>query len=176
MPIQVTIHPAARAGLRLVSTALAAAISLGFVLRSLSSKTQELEPEIGSVVSVAEPYPEIDVATLLGTLDLCVREAAHEAEWVSAAATRLAGHPEFSISNGRVDVVTDRFAIEIDWAAKWHEGIGQSLHYADATGLRAALGLIVDGGESALRHVRAADDVASSRGIKVFILRRRCAK
>lgn len=174
MAIHVTIHPAARTGLKLVATALAVAIPLGFVLRGAPPKAEPPK----TLAAVRGLDAGTDAATLLGALDLCVPESAREAEWIAATASRLSGQPEVSIPNGRVDIVTDRFAIEIDWAAKWHEGIGQSLHYADATGRRAALGLIVDGngedGGAALRHVRAADDVASSRGIRVFMLRRRC--
>jgi hypothetical protein len=29
----------------------------------------------------------------------------------------------------RVDILTDKYAIEVDWANKWAEGIGQSLYY-----------------------------------------------
>ena len=37
---------------------------------------------------------------------------------------------------GRVDVLTGTRAIELDWLKgnKFHEGIGQALHYGDVTG------------------------------------------
>ena len=34
------------------------------------------------------------------------------------------------------DCVTDKYIIEVDWAHKWYEGIGQSLHYARMDGER----------------------------------------
>lgn len=38
------------------------------------------------------------------------------------------------LPNGtRVDCITDRLAIEVDWTHKWAEAIGQSLLYAAAT-------------------------------------------
>lgn len=43
---------------------------------------------------------------------------------------------------GRADCVSDIHAIEIDWADKWHEGLGQVLSYATATGKRP--GLVLD--------------------------------
>mgnify|MGYP001269406111 CR=1 FL=1 len=45
---------------------------------------------------------------------------------------------------GRVDVLTDTQAIELDWLKgnKFHEGIGQALHYGDVTGQQPVLALI----------------------------------
>lgn len=43
---------------------------------------------------------------------------------------------------GRADCVSETHAIEIDWADKWHEGIGQALSYATATGLAPGLILV----------------------------------
>lgn len=44
----------------------------------------------------------------------------------------------------RLDIMTDEFAIEVDFANKWAESIGQSLHYASLTGLKPAVLLIVE--------------------------------
>ena len=43
----------------------------------------------------------------------------------------------------RIDILTDKEAIEVDWASKWAEGIGQSLHYSTMTGKEAGLILIL---------------------------------
>lgn len=43
----------------------------------------------------------------------------------------------------RVDCLTDEYAIEIDFANKWKQAIGQSLHYALVTGKKPAIALIV---------------------------------
>ena len=44
----------------------------------------------------------------------------------------------------RVDVLTGTQAIELDWLKgnKFHEGIGQALHYGDVTGQQPVLALI----------------------------------
>ena len=42
----------------------------------------------------------------------------------------------------RVDCLTDRHAIEFDFAPKWAEALGQSLHYSRMTGKRAGIVLI----------------------------------
>jgi hypothetical protein len=36
-------------------------------------------------------------------------------------------------SGGRVDCLNPNFAIEVEWAHKWAESVGQSLYYAAAT-------------------------------------------
>ena len=43
----------------------------------------------------------------------------------------------------RVDCITDTHAIEMDFAKKWPEAIGQSLHYAHLTGLEAGIVIIL---------------------------------
>ncbi|MEY8238829.1 MAG: hypothetical protein RPT25_00630 [Cycloclasticus sp.] len=43
----------------------------------------------------------------------------------------------------RVDCLTASHAIELDFAYKWKEAIGQSLHYALLTGKQAGIGLII---------------------------------
>jgi hypothetical protein len=50
---------------------------------------------------------------------------------------------EVAMPNGtRADCMTDRLAVEIDWAHKWAEAIGQSLNYAAVTGKQPAVILI----------------------------------
>lgn len=44
----------------------------------------------------------------------------------------------------RVDIVTDSFAIEVDFAEKWAESIGQSLYYAEELNKKAGVLLIVN--------------------------------
>jgi len=44
----------------------------------------------------------------------------------------------------RVDCLTDKYAIEFDFAPKWAEAIGQSLHYAYMTGRRPAIYIIME--------------------------------
>ena len=44
----------------------------------------------------------------------------------------------------RVDCLTDTHAVEFDFANKWHESIGQALHYSVMTEKRAKVVLILD--------------------------------
>ena len=44
----------------------------------------------------------------------------------------------------RVDCLTDKHAVEFDFANKWAESIGQALHYQKMTGKKAKVVLILD--------------------------------
>jgi len=46
--------------------------------------------------------------------------------------------------NSRVDILSNTYAIEVDFAKKWAESIGQSLFYAEMTGKKPAILLITD--------------------------------
>lgn len=44
----------------------------------------------------------------------------------------------------RCDILTDEYAIEVDFAKKWAEAVGQSLNYAFYFNKKAGIALIVD--------------------------------
>ncbi len=55
------------------------------------------------------------------------------------------GQTEVRLDDGtRADCITTNYAVEVDFAHKWAEGIGQSLHYARLTGKNPAVLLIVE--------------------------------
>ena len=59
-------------------------------------------------------------------------------------AREIGGRVEVVMKDGtRCDILTATHAIEVDFAKKWAEAIGQSLNYAMQTGKRPAVGLIV---------------------------------
>ena len=43
----------------------------------------------------------------------------------------------------RVDCLTSEYAIEFDYASKWYEAVGQSLHYGLKTGKKPGIVLIM---------------------------------
>lgn len=70
----------------------------------------------------------------------------------------------------RVDCLTNEYAIEVDWAKKWAEGIGQSLYYAEMTDKKPAIGLIV--GAKDKRYLRRINKVANKYGITIFTIKK----
>jgi hypothetical protein len=64
---------------------------------------------------------------------------------------------EVPVRYGRIDLLTDEYAIEVEKLDKFHEAIGQALHYAKETGKKPAIAIsIVDsepGDKEKLRYV-----------------------
>lgn len=69
----------------------------------------------------------------------------------------------------RVDCVTEEYAIEFDFADKYAECIGQSLHYSILTGKQPACALILEH-DSDIKYLERLKIVADKYGIKVFII------
>jgi len=51
---------------------------------------------------------------------------------------------EVPVKYGRIDLLTFDYAIEVDAIDKFHEGIGQALHYARETGRKPALAIYIN--------------------------------
>ncbi|MGV8057506.1 MAG: hypothetical protein AB2L12_05670 [Smithellaceae bacterium] len=50
---------------------------------------------------------------------------------------------EVPVKYGRVDLLSDDYAIEVDRLEKFHEAIGQALHYAKETGKKPAIAIFI---------------------------------
>lgn len=76
--------------------------------------------------------------------------AAGELAWSRWLAAELTGDAEYqTFSQRRVDVLTDRLAIEVEWCVghKAHECVRQARYYAVATGKPGAIVLLVGRGD-----------------------------
>jgi hypothetical protein len=51
---------------------------------------------------------------------------------------------EVPVKYGRIDLLTDAYAIEVDRLEKFHEAIGQALHYAKETGKKPAIAIFIE--------------------------------
>jgi len=69
----------------------------------------------------------------------------------------------------RIDIVTDTFAIEVDFAPKWAESIGQSLYYSEKIGRKAGVLLLVNGKKDD-RYVARLMEVAVRNHITVWVM------
>lgn len=70
----------------------------------------------------------------------------------------------------RVDCLTSEYAVEVDWAHKWAEGVGQAQYYARETRRKPGLLLIVDKGEE--RFVDRAKRSGEYSGLKVWTIKK----
>ena len=62
----------------------------------------------------------------------------------SESACFLVEYLFLNLINARVDCLTDKYAVEFDFANKWAESIGQALHYLRMTGKKAKVVLILE--------------------------------
>jgi len=66
----------------------------------------------------------------------------YESDFVNLIQKELGGEREVSVTSGYVDLLTDEYAIEVEFANKWKQAIGQALWYGLQTNKRPAIVLI----------------------------------
>ena len=99
---------------------------------------------------------------------------ANELEWCKVLAAKIGGETEVSVKYGRVDILTDTHAIEVDWITKYYEGIGQALHYANQTGKKPVVAIALKGKRGVFAEdkekVRYISELCGKHGIAVWVL------
>lgn len=94
---------------------------------------------------------------------------ASEARYVEDLAPRFNGRTEVRLWDGtRADIINNVAAIEVDWAPKWAEGIGQALYYAQLTGKKPILVLLAVRGQNE-RHIYRAQTAGARAGVTVLV-------
>lgn len=80
------------------------------------------------------------------------------------------GETEVRMPNGnRADCVTTNYAIEVEFAKKYHEGVGQALDYAMQTGKKPAILLIIEKDKD-WRYYNKLKPLAHKHGIRVWYI------
>jgi hypothetical protein len=93
-----------------------------------------------------------------------------EKDYQKEFAKQVKGKMEVKTSdNTRCDVVTDTHAIEMDWADKWYQGVGQSLYYALMLKKKPGVVLIVKT-ESDKKYLHRLKMVADKYNIRTWII------
>ena len=81
------------------------------------------------------------------------------------------GETEVRLSDRtRIDCLTEEYAIEFDFATKWAESIGQSLYYANCTGKKAGVVLIIENPQKDYKYLDRLNNVANKYNIKVWTI------
>lgn len=103
---------------------------------TFSSNKSLLEPTLKRTLSeylTNEKRMENDLTTELSQQKK--QKVSEHDDWKHRLATAFHGREEVvTISGGRCDVVTKRFAIEVKSSEKWRKALGQALSYADELG------------------------------------------
>lgn len=95
------------------------------------------------------------------------REEVYQAYWCG----KHNGILEYVLNdNTRVDCLTKKYAIEVDFAPKWAECIGQSLYYGMSTKRKATCLLILENPEKDLKYVKRLQKVSRKYHIKIFTI------
>ncbi|MCW7555782.1 hypothetical protein NX722_24780 [Endozoicomonas gorgoniicola] len=98
------------------------------------------------------PKASLLFCTLLYTSSLSSASRPGEIWYQKVWCEGRGGKIEQRLPDGRrVDCLTEQYAIEMDFASKWQEAIGQSLDYAMLTGKKAGVVLILNS-ESDQQH------------------------
>ena len=94
------------------------------------------------------------------------KEKVYQAAWCAAHG----GQAEVVLPDRtRVDCVTEGHAVEVDFAPKWAESIGQALYYSMRTGRKPGILLIMESEQDA-RFLERLLAVADSLGIEVWTI------
>ena len=109
--------------------------------------------------------------TILLTIALLFPTIAQSGEREESArlAIEYGGVAEYMLfDRTRVDILTNTYAIEVEYPAKWAEAVGQSLYYAAVTNRKPAIIFLVTGQDDN-RFVYRAMVAGNKFGITVFI-------
>lgn len=80
------------------------------------------------------------------------------------------GRQEVTLPNRtRVDCLTSHYAVEVEFAPKWQEAIGQALNYASQSGKKPAILMIVEK-QNDWRYYRKCRRVAQENGIRLWYI------
>ena len=93
------------------------------------------------------------------------RESWYQQVWCEGAG----GKVEVELPEGpRVDCMTATHAIEMDFARKWPEAVGQSLYYSHLTGLKAGIVLILRT-HNDIPHLKAAKETIKAYNLPITL-------
>lgn len=104
-------------------------------------------------------------------LSSCAVRQLHEKDYQLWWCARNHGETEYRLTDStRVDCLTHEYAVEVEYAPKWAEAIGQSLYYAKETGRKPGVVVIVRN-HSDERFLKRLRTVAKEQGIKIWTVR-----
>ena len=83
---------------------------------------------------------------------------------------KFKGQTEYTLKDKtRVDCLTSTLAIEVDFANKWAESIGQSLFYSLETNRRPTVVLITERKQKDIKYLRRLLNIAIKYNIRVYL-------
>ena len=172
MSIQITKRKPQSFAVKVAIAIIVIFIMLGLGIKLSKIFIKESSQEQKSAVPLA--YYSIDNPVFIPVIQLTVTDPSLEKYWVESFRQQINGRSEVPIENGRVDIVTDSYAIEVDYFHKWQEGLGQALHYGDVLGKIPTLALIDDDNRAKAEHtdqLRYIEALCTKKGVKLLLLK-----
>jgi len=80
------------------------------------------------------------------------------------------GRLEVEIATGRIDILTETHAIEVDHARNYRAAIKQALQYSAETRKKPGVALILDGVQDTLQAVQAGKKLAEEAGVTFWLI------
>ncbi len=94
-----------------------------------------------------------------------------ESDWQMAFNSKVTrGEVEVPQPTGRIDILTDEYAIEVDHVRNYLTGIKQALHYAAASKRKAGLALFMDGAEDTAQALEAARKLCAEADVRFWLI------
>jgi hypothetical protein len=94
-----------------------------------------------------------------------------ESDWQVAFNNKVThGKLEVRIATGRIDILTETHAIEVDYARNYRAAVKQALQYAGETKRKPGVALIVDGVKDPLQAVDAARGLCEKAGVTFWLI------
>ena len=114
---------------------------------------------------------KLAIFSLLLTLSLEAKHLHKEKVYQEHFCQAYGGVTEYKLKDKtRVDCLLQDYAIEVDFASKWAESIGQSLHYALQTSKKPAVLLIMEDKKKDQKYLDRLENVSKSHNINIWII------
>lgn len=99
---------------------------------------------------------QLNITSTLSLLFLtftCIQGYSQSPDWnenehADFIQTLIGGEREHSVESGRIDLLTDEYAFEIEWANKWKDAIGQAIWYGLQTNKKPGIILLLKSKEN----------------------------
>jgi predicted Zn-dependent protease len=111
------------------------------------------------------------VVTLLSVLPAQAKHCYYEKDYQKVWCDSNKGVMEVRLPDAaRADCVTSEYAVEVDFAQKWAESIGQSLYYAAVLKKKPGVLLIIENGENDDKFLKRLQIVANLYNIRIWTI------
>jgi hypothetical protein len=111
------------------------------------------------------------VGTLVALCAVAHGQSYSESDWHMAFNSKVTrGKVEVQHPTGRIDILTDEYAIEVDHVRNYRAGIKQALQYAAATKRKPGLALFMDGAEDTAQALDAARKLCTESDVRFWLI------